>query len=103
MKSKINVPVYDPLDFFVPSAFTPGNGDGLNDQLMVFGNGIKKSRLMIFNRWGEKVFESDHITKGWDGKFKGESQPSGVYSFHAEVEYLNGEKRTKKGSLTLIR
>jgi gliding motility-associated-like protein len=102
-KSKINVPVYDPLDFFVPSAFSPGNGDGLNDKLHIYGNGIKKASLMIFNRWGEKVFESDHITVGWDGIFKNEPQPSGVYSFTAEVEYLNGEKRNKKGSITLIR
>jgi hypothetical protein len=40
---------------------------------------------------------------GWDGIYKNEPQPSGVYSFSAEVEYLNGEKRTKKGSITLIR
>ena len=103
VRSKINVPVYDPLDFFVPSAFSPGNGDGLNDKLHVYGNGIKKASLMIFNRWGEKVFETDHITLGWDGIYKNEPQPSGVYSFSAEVEYLNGEKRTKKGSITVIR
>jgi gliding motility-associated-like protein len=103
IKSKINVPVYDPLDFFVPSAFSPGNGDGLNDKLYVYGNGIKKISLIVFNRWGEKVYESDHITTGWDGIYKNEPQPSGVYSFSAEVEYLNGEKRTKKGSVTLIR
>jgi gliding motility-associated-like protein len=102
-KSKINVPVYDPLDFFIPSAFSPGNGDGLNDRLYLYGNGIKKMSLIVFNRWGEKVFESDHVTMGWDGIYKNEPQPSGVYSFSAEVEYLNGEKRTKKGSITLIR
>jgi gliding motility-associated-like protein len=101
--SKINVPVYDPLDFFIPSAFSPGNGDGLNDRLYLYGNGVKKMSLIIFNRWGEKVFESDHVTMGWDGIYKNEPQPSGVYSFSAEVEYLNGEKRTKKGSITLIR
>jgi gliding motility-associated-like protein len=101
--SKINVPVYDPLDFFIPSAFSPGNGDGLNDRLYLYGNGVKKMSLIVFNRWGEKVFESDHVTMGWDGIYKNEPQPSGVYSFSAEVEYLNGEKRTKKGSITLIR
>ena len=101
--SKINVPVYDPLDFFIPSAFSPGNGDGLNDRLYLYGNGVKKMSLIIFNRWGEKVFESDHETIGWDGIYKNEPQPSGVYSFSAEVEYLNGEKRTKKGSITLVR
>jgi gliding motility-associated-like protein len=102
-RSKINVPVFDPLDFFVPSAFSPGNNDGLNDKLNVFGNGIKKFSLVIFNRWGEKVYEANHLSQGWDGNYKGEPQPSGVYSFSAEVEYLNGEKREKKGSITLVR
>lgn len=102
-KSKVRVNVKDPLDFFVPSAFTPGNGDGLNDILYVYGTSIKKVKFMVFNRWGEKVFESEHLSKGWDGNFKGEKQQVGVYSYFAEVEYLNGEKRNKKGSVTLIR
>ncbi|MFY7861774.1 MAG: gliding motility-associated C-terminal domain-containing protein, partial [Chitinophagales bacterium] len=102
-KSTIKVPVHLPVDFFVPSAFTPANGDGLNDTLRVYGVGIKKVLLMIFNRWGEKVFESDHLSMGWDGKFKGDMQTAGVFTFRAEVEYLNGEKRTKQGSVTLIR
>jgi gliding motility-associated-like protein len=102
-KSAIKVNVKDPLDFFIPNAFTPGNGDGINDVLYVYGNGIKKLRLMIFNRWGEKVFESDHLSKGWDGIYKGELQQSGVYSYSAEVEYLNGDKKNKKGSITLIK
>ena len=102
-KSTIKVPVHLPVDFFVPSAFTPANGDYLNDTLLVYGVGIKKVLFMVFNRWGEKVFESHHLSMGWDGKFKGDMQTAGVYTFRAEVEYLNGEKRTKQGSVTLIR
>ena len=102
-KSSIKVNVKDPLDFFVPNAFTPGNGDGVNDILYVYGNGIKKLRFMIFNRWGEKVFETDHLSKGWDGIYKGELQQSGVYSYSAEVEYLNGDTKNKKGSVALVR
>lgn len=81
---------------FIPSAFSPGNGDGLNDRLYLYGNGIKKMSLIVFNRWGEKVFESDHVTMGWDGIYKNEPQPSGVYSFSAEDKYLNGEQRMEK-------
>lgn len=103
VKSKIKVPVFDPLDFFVPSAFSPGNNDGLNDKLYVYGNGVKRFSFIVFNRWGEKVYEANHLTQGWDGTYKGEPQPSGVYSYSAEVEYLNGEKRDKKGSITLVR
>jgi gliding motility-associated-like protein len=102
-KSKVRLPVHAPLDFFVPSAFTPGTGTGINDVLYVYGNGIKKLKFVVVNRWGEKVFECDNISKGWDGMYKGELQSIGVYSFFAEVEYLNGDKKNKKGSVTLIR
>lgn len=102
-KSSILVNVESIGDLFVPSAFTPGNLDGLNDKLMVYGYGIKTLLFQVFNRWGEKVFEGNHQSKGWDGIYKNELQNSGVYSYIAIVEYLNGTKQTKKGSSTLIR
>jgi gliding motility-associated-like protein len=101
--STVKVNVQDNGDLFVPSAFTPGNGDGLNDNLMAYGVGIKSLQFMVFNRWGEKVFECNQLSKGWNGIFKGKLQNSGVYSFIAEIEYLDGTKQTKKGSSTLIR
>jgi gliding motility-associated-like protein len=101
--SSIEVNVQDYGDLFIPSAFTPRNKDGLNDNLMVYGFGIKSLRFSVYNRWGEKVFECDQLSKGWDGVFKNEAQTSGVYSYIAEVEYLNGTKQIKKGSSTLIR
>jgi gliding motility-associated-like protein len=101
-KSAITTPVFSALDFFVPSAFTP-NGDGVNDAVMVYGNSIKKVLFTIFDRWGEKVFESNHLSMGWNGTYLGSPMPSGVYSYNAEVEYLNGETKNKKGSITLIK
>lgn len=99
------VRVKDPLDFFVPSAFTPGNHDGLgvNDLFMVYGNAMKRVNMIVFNRWGEKIFESNNYESGWDGTYKGEPQVPGVYTYSVEVEYLNGKKKSKKGSVTLIR
>lgn len=102
-KSSILINVESLGDLFVPSAFTPGNLDGLNDHLMVYGYGIKSLIFQVFNRWGEKVFEGNHQSKGWNGLFKNEPQISGVYSYIAQVEYLNGTKQIKKGSSTLIR
>ena len=87
---------------YIPNAFTP-NGDGTNDVWYVYGTGIKDIKATIFNRWGEKVFESDNQSDGWDGTFKGELQPPSVYIYLVDVVYLNGEKKTKTGSLSLIR
>jgi gliding motility-associated-like protein len=87
---------------FVPNAFTP-NGDGVDDIWSVFGTGIKDFRGTVFNRWGEKVFESDNQSDGWDGTFRGQRQPPGVYVYIVDLVYLNGEKVTKQGSITLIR
>ncbi|MEJ7685267.1 MAG: gliding motility-associated C-terminal domain-containing protein [Segetibacter sp.] len=62
----------------VPNAFTP-NGDGINDKVFVRGYGISKMTWRIYNRWGEKVFETNDKTQGWDGTYKGSLQPKEVY------------------------
>jgi gliding motility-associated-like protein len=100
--AKVRVFVADGEDFFVPNAFTP-NGDGNNDVLNVYGFGIKAVNLKIFNRWGEKVFDSENQWIGWDGTYKGVPQNSGVYTYHVDAEYLNNKRREKTGSITLIR
>jgi gliding motility-associated-like protein len=58
---------------------------------------------MIWNRWGQKVFESADINSGWDGKFKGVVQPMDVYAYTLDVEFFDGTKVNKKGDITLIR
>jgi gliding motility-associated-like protein len=87
---------------YVPNGFTP-NGDGVNDEWLVFGTGIKDIKATVYNRWGEKIFESDDQSQGWDGTYRGQAQPPGVYVYLVDVVYLSGEKVTKRGSLTLIR
>ncbi|MES2620716.1 MAG: gliding motility-associated C-terminal domain-containing protein, partial [Bacteroidota bacterium] len=67
----LTVSVQDTLEVFVPNSFSP-NGDGNNDEWLVYGEGIKSVDLKIFNRWGEKVFETDNQFEGWDGTSKGE-------------------------------
>jgi gliding motility-associated-like protein len=97
---RINVQGDPPV--FIPSAFSP-NGDGNNDVLYVYGEGIKTVSMTIFNRWGEKVFESDNQSQGWDGTYKGTLQEPGVYIYLVDLIYLNDHKKLKEGSVTLIR
>ncbi|MBW8049725.1 MAG: PKD domain-containing protein [Cytophagales bacterium] len=88
--------------FFIPNAFSP-NGDGVNDILKVIGNNIKTFYLVFYNRWGEKIFETREINKGWEGKYKGKKSDMAVFVYYLEVEFLDGEKKTEKGDVTLIR
>ena len=96
----VNIDSLPPV--YIPNAFSP-NGDDVNDIWFVFGVGIKDIKVMVFNRWGEKVFETDDQFQGWDGTFKGVLQPPGVYVYVAEMVYLSGQTREKHGSVTLIR
>jgi gliding motility-associated-like protein len=98
----LNIPICVTNDLFVPNAFTP-NGDGKNDILLVKGTSIKSLQLLIFNQWGEKVFESVRPDIGWDGNVSGKPQPVGVYVYVLKAELLDGSTQQLKGSITLIR
>jgi len=65
---------------FLPSAFSP-NGDGLNDVFKPTLVNFEEYTLQIYNRWGEKIFESADAQDGWDGQYKGEKVQSGVYTY----------------------
>ena len=95
--SAIVVPAVD-----VPNAFTPLSGD-INNKVFAKGFGISKLRFIIWNRWGQKVFETNDRNIGWDGKFNGALQPMDVYAYTLEVEFFDGKKASKKGDITLIR
>lgn len=88
----------------VPTAFTPNN-DGLNDFLSP-NNAIKADNLhfTVFNRWGQKVFETRDWTQKWNGKINGIVQASGVYVWMLEYTHRDtGKKIFQKGTTTLIR
>jgi len=87
---------------FVPSGFTP-NHDGKNDEFKVYGFIVESLHMMIFDRWGEKVFETKNQSTGWDGTFKGKELPPDVYGFYVQVKCINGEEYIKQGNVTLIR
>jgi gliding motility-associated-like protein len=88
---------------FVPNIFTP-NSDGNNDEFKLYGKNIRFHNLQVFNRWGEKIFDTDNENNGWDGTYKGEPQPPGVYVYIVKYSPLyNAENRNIKGSVTLFR
>ena len=88
---------------FVPNAFTP-NGDGKNDVFYVRGNEFLLSFILrIYDRWGEKVFESENIEDGWDGTFRGKICQPGIYDFYLEATCHGKQRFIKKGNITLIR
>jgi gliding motility-associated-like protein len=87
---------------YVPNAFTP-NGDGVNDVLLVYATAISSVRLMVYSQWGALLFTSTDITKGWDGTYKGEKAPAGIYIYALEAIMQDGKRVTKSGSFSLIR
>ncbi len=97
---QVNTIVVPALD--VPNAFTPNSGN-INSKVFVRGFGVVKMRFIIWNRWGQKVFESNSMKEGWDGKVRGAVQPMDVYAYTLDVEFFDGTKATKKGDITLIR
>lgn len=89
-------------DVFVPNTFTP-NGDGKNDILFVRGIKVDDVYFAVYNRWGEKVFETTDKTKGWDGIYKSRPADVGVFGWYLKVKCVNGEENFQKGNVTLIR
>ncbi len=87
---------------FIPTGFTPNN-DGKNDSFGVIGNNLSEVYLVVYNRWGEKIFESNDPSVGWDGTYQGKLLPPDAYGFYAEVTCLGGLRFVKKGNITLVR
>jgi gliding motility-associated-like protein len=91
----------------IPDAFTP-NGDGRNDRFTVLGAISIVNHLVIFDRWGAKVFEADHfypaaVGAGWDGTVGGRPAPAGVYAYFAEMQCPTGGVFMRKGTVLLVR
>lgn len=89
-----------------PNAFTP-NGDGVNDTYKpLFFCPVLTTHFIVFNRWGQKVFETRDPDKAWDGKVNGKDAPSDVYGWRVEYEAIregSQQKLTAKGDVTLLR
>ncbi|MBS1658825.1 MAG: gliding motility-associated C-terminal domain-containing protein [Bacteroidetes bacterium] len=86
-----------------PLAFSP-NGDSRNDVFHCLGcTGLNSFHLKIVNRWGQLVFEANSADQGWDGTFRGMSQPVGVYYWIANYVAESNQLGQATGNVTLIR
>ena len=88
--------------FYFPNSFSP-NDDGKNDIFTGYGIGLKSYRMTIYNRWGELIYISTDITKGWDGIYMSGEAPAGEYVCMFDLETFNNKEIRKIGNLNLIR
>lgn len=88
---------------YFPKGFTP-NGDSRNDHFRPGVYGVLKSyHIVVYNRWGQKVFESKDPGKGWDGRFGGKEQETANFVWFATYQFEGEQPQTAKGSVILIR
>jgi gliding motility-associated-like protein len=95
--------ISDCNDIVFPSAFTP-NDDGINDHWGPIGNFklISNYELLIYDRWGERVFASYNPFEKWDGKFKNQTFSTGNFVWFSNYTFM-GKPRKQKGNCILIK
>jgi gliding motility-associated-like protein len=90
-------------NLLIPSAFTP-NGDGRNDEFRIVNATFQRlMEFRVFNRWGQEVFSTTDIRKGWDGTWKGVPQDMGAYQYLIRVAYPDGRVETYKGDVSIVK
>jgi gliding motility-associated-like protein len=100
-KNSITKPIFIGNPPVLPTAFTP-NSDGENDVFIIRGGPFDDVDFKIYNNWGQLVFSSNDVLKGWDGTYKGVDSPVGVYTWTYTI--LIGENKiNKEGDVTLMR
>ncbi len=87
---------------FIPNAFTP-NGDGNNDRFQPYVTGVIYADVEVFDRWGEKVFETNNVNEYWDGTYRGTECKPGVFVYNVKVVGFTGNTARYKGTVMLIR
>ncbi|MFN7845751.1 MAG: PKD domain-containing protein [Bacteroidota bacterium] len=106
ISDKVKIYVFKPdcteSGIFIPNTFTP-NADNRNDKLFVRGNYIQQLYFAIYNRWGEKIFETTDKNLGWDGYYQGNLSDPGVFGWYLKATCKRGETVEMKGNVTLIR
>lgn len=107
-KMEAGVRVVNGGQLLIPNAFSPnlagpGNIVGQNDVFRPLLRQVSEFQLLIFNRWGELLFETKNPDDGWDGYFRGKLCPQDVYVYKITAKYENGELITRVGDVHLIR
>lgn len=76
---------------------------GDNDILFLYGNCIKTMKLVIYNRWGQIVYEGIDAKEGWNGYFNNKLENTAVFAYYLEHTLLTGESKNQKGNISLVR
>ena len=87
---------------YVPNSFSP-NGNGVNDVFKVIGEDITEFSILIFNRWGELIFESTNINQSWNGNYKGRMAQVDTYVWKIVYSDVNTKNKEIIGHVNLIR
>lgn len=90
------------VTLLIPDAFTP-NGDNLNEKFEIKGLFVNSFQILIFNRWGQVVFQSSDILDSWDGTINGANAPGGYYTYKTEITDIENKPFVKEGTVSLIR
>ncbi len=90
-------------ELFVPNVFSPNN-DGVNDKLQVYGTKcVKEFKMVIFDRWGEKVFETDDANATWDGTYNGKDMSGATFVYYIKGLYKDDRPIDLKGNFTIVK
>jgi gliding motility-associated-like protein len=107
-RDSVLVSEYCPSAIYVPNTFTP-NGDGLNDVFIPVGKNIASMQLLIFDRWGGVIFESNDPRMGWDGTFRGEPVKEDIYMWKLRYKFMEspagglGMEQERLGHIQVMR
>jgi len=96
------VTVNPEFTFYVPNAFTP-DGDGINDAFFGLGNNVVEVHMMVFDRWGELIFESDSQNAQWDGTYRGSEAKEDVYVYRFKIRDIHGSVHFLDGHVSLLK
>jgi trimeric autotransporter adhesin len=90
------------ISIYIPNAFTP-NSNNRNERFTAYGENILEFRMLIFDRWGEQIFQTVDMDEGWDGSYKGAQVESGVYVYRIDWVDINGDEGQRIGQVVLVR
>ena len=99
------ITIDDEQIYYIPNTFTP-NGDEKNNTFQpVFTSGYdaQNYHFFVYNRWGEKMYETSDLAKGWDGNFLGKPAQQGVYVYRIIVTSQDDKEFEFDGTFTLLR
>ena len=104
-KTLITIEVKPEFTFYIPNCFTPDGSDGINDIFTGMGIGIEKYEMWVFDRWGERIFYTDDIYKGWNGKRMGHENvvQQDVYVWKVKLTDVFNKKHEYIGHVTLLK